>query len=70
MPKSVLEAIKMGMWDYEPPEVCGDQFDATASMPGTKEKLATMAERVGAGLPLWHPRDRDDLDDPPPKKPR
>ncbi len=62
MPRSVLEAIKMGLWDFEPPEVKSTQFDATNSMPGTKEKLDVLAERVGNGLPLWHPSDRDDIE--------
>ena len=71
MPRSVLEAIKMGFWDYEPPEVEGTQYDATGAMPGTREKLDTLAERVRTGLPLWHPEDRDDMDQPAPtRKPR
>ena len=65
MPRSVLEAIKMGLWDYEPPEVKNDQFDATDAMPGTKAKLKTLAERVQGGLPLWHSRDREDVDEGP-----
>jgi len=62
----------MGIWDFEHPEVPRDTYDATGAMPGTKEKLSVMAERVQAGLPLWHPHDRHDLDDPPPvrRKPR
>jgi hypothetical protein len=63
-----LEAIKMGIWDFEPPEVARDNYDATGAMPGTREKLTVMAERVQAGLPLWHPLDRQDLDEPPPVK--
>jgi hypothetical protein len=27
-------------------------------MPGTDEKLEVLAERVRAGLPLWHGNDR------------
>lgn len=61
MPKSVLEAIKIGLWDYEPPEVDPTQFDSTDAMPGTRAKLDVLAERVAAGLPLWHPNDRQDL---------
>ena len=64
MPKSVLEAIKMGFWDFEPPEVDSSRFDCTEAMPGTKAKLEVMAARVQGGLPLWHPRDRDEVDDP------
>lgn len=70
MPKSVLEAIKMGLWEFEPAEVGADQFDCTDAMPGTEEKLQVLAGRVQRGLPLWHPADRDDLEDPPVRKPR
>jgi hypothetical protein len=64
VPKSVLEAIKEGAWDFEPPEVHADHFDATGAMPGTRDKLETLAERVQNGLPLWHPHDRNDMDQP------
>jgi hypothetical protein len=71
VPKSVLEAIKMGFWDFEPPEVGFDQFDASDDMPGTKEKLRTLAARVELGLPLWHEADREDVEQPSPmRKPR
>jgi len=66
VPKSVLEAIKMGLWDYEPPEVEFSQFDASDAMPGTKEKLRVLAQRVEKGLPLWHAEDRDDMESPAP----
>ena len=62
MPKSVLDAIKMGFWDFEPIEVQSSDFDCTDSMPGTKEKLQVLAERVRGGLPMWHPEDRDDVE--------
>ncbi len=65
MPTSVLEAIKLGYWDFEPPEVGSHQYRSTEAMPGTREKLAVLADRVRAGLPLWHPRDRQDCEDPP-----
>jgi len=71
VPRSVLEAIKMGFWDFEPPEVDCSEFDAADAMPGTKEKLRIMARRVERGLPLWHINDRNDVEDPPPVgKPR
>ena len=71
MPKSVLEAIKEGFWDFEPPEVESSQFAPTGAMPGTRDKLEVLAERVRNGLPLWHPNDREDVDDPAPiNKPR
>ena len=62
MPKSVLEAIKMGLWDFEPPEVGFGEFDPADSMPGTKEKLQILAERARNGLPLWHNEDRTDVE--------
>lgn len=65
MPRSVLEAIKMGIWDFEPPEVAFDKFEASDAMPGTSEKLIQLAERVRRGLPLWHMYDRDDMETPP-----
>lgn len=63
MPKSVLEAIQLGQWDYEPEDLDGTQYRATPAMPGTPEKLVALAERVRQGLPLWHPRDRQDCED-------
>lgn len=63
MHKSVLEAIKIGVWDFEPEEVTEDRFDSTHAMPGTKEKLAVLAERVREGLPLWHSADRTEFED-------
>lgn len=60
MPKSVLEAIKMGIWDYEPNDSDRTTHQATLAMPGTPEKLDELARRVQEGLPLWHPSDCDD----------
>ena len=54
----------MGFWDFEPPEVASSQFDLTEAMPGTKEKLQVLADRVRVGLPLWHPEDRQDIEQP------
>ena len=70
MPKSVLEAIKMGYWEFEPAEVGADQFDCTDAMPGTEAKLEVLAGRVQRGLPLWHPADREELDDLPVQNPQ
>jgi hypothetical protein len=74
VPKSVLEAIKMGIWDYEPPEIEFSRFEASNAMPGTNEKLTILAERAQRGLPLWHLKDRNDVEAPPPasvrRKPR
>ena len=63
VPKSVLDAIKQGVWDFEPTEVTEKHFDATEAMPGTDEKLEILAARVQAGLPLWHKQDRTEYDD-------
>lgn len=63
MAKSVLEAIKLGIWDYEPENVGERRFSATRAMPGTDEKLEVLAARIKAGLPLWHNNDRRDYDD-------
>lgn len=63
MKKSVLEAIREGMWNFEPSQVDEANFSATPAMPGTAEKIDIMARRVRAGLPLWHSDDRTDLDD-------
>jgi hypothetical protein len=65
MPKSVLDAIKMGIWDFEPQEVEYGRFDASDAMPGTNEKLDALMERARLGLPLWHIEDRNDVDAPP-----
>jgi hypothetical protein len=61
--KSILEAIKQGEWDYEPKQVQEELFNPTAAVPGSDEKLLVMAERVRAGLPIWHGKDRRDYED-------
>lgn len=58
MPQSVIEAIKLGLWDYEPQGEKPQQFPATIAMPGTVEKVSVLADRAEQGLPLWHPSDR------------
>jgi hypothetical protein len=63
MAKSVLDAIREGDWYFEPEELHSDHFSATSAIPGTREKLAVLAERASAGLPLWHERDRPDYDE-------
>ena len=62
MPNSILEAIQLGIWDYEPPTNQGDRFSSTEAMPGTREKLDILAARLQEGLPLWHPSDRTEYD--------
>ena len=63
MTKSVLDAIREGIWDYEPEQIEPGNFDATHAIPGTREKLSVLAERARAGLPLWHDRDRADYEE-------
>jgi hypothetical protein len=58
VPASILDAIKLGYWDYEPDEFERDAFAATQALPGTEEKLEILAARLEQGLPLWHPSDR------------
>lgn len=58
MNQSVLEAIRAGVWDYEPEERTEESFEATQALPGSTEKLAVLSRRVAEGLPLWHPADR------------
>ena len=64
MPNSVLDAIKLGIWDFEPETVKSNDYDSTSAMPGTKQKLDILADRIRAGMPLWHPSDRSEYDDP------
>jgi hypothetical protein len=63
VPHSVLDAIKQGMWDFEPEEEDKSEFASTEAMPGSHEKLEVLSERVSRGLPLWHPRDRQTYDE-------
>ena len=62
MPKSVLEAIKLGIWHFEPEAVDQNQFEPTDAPPGSPEKISVLAQRLQQGLPLWHPRDRQGYD--------
>ncbi len=62
-PTSVLEAIKLGLWDFEPEDLDHSKYAATRAMPGTGIKLDVMADRVRLGQPLWHTADRTDYDD-------
>lgn len=63
MPRSVLDAIKMGIWDFEPDGHEFADYEATEALPGSEEKLSILSERVQLGLPLWHPDDRRTYDD-------
>ncbi|MDX1945427.1 MAG: hypothetical protein SFU86_08460 [Pirellulaceae bacterium] len=63
MSRSLLEAMKVGEWDFEPRSEASKDAPGTTAMPGTSEKLDVLAERLRLGLPLWHPRDRVTYDD-------
>lgn len=61
--QSVLDAIKMGIWDYEPDEQKQSTYTPTRALPGSDRKLAVLSARVESGLPLWHPEDRISYDE-------
>ncbi|REJ66250.1 MAG: hypothetical protein DWQ31_15480 [Planctomycetota bacterium] len=61
--ESVVDAIRHGDWSFEPDQVAEEAFDDTQAMPGSREKVDIMAERVRKGLPLWHSADRRSYDD-------
>jgi hypothetical protein len=63
MLRNVLDAIRDGDWYFEPESVEPAGYPATSAIPGTKEKLAVLADRVRAGLPLWHESDRPDYEE-------
>ncbi|MFL2869808.1 MAG: hypothetical protein ACJZ8O_03585 [Pirellulaceae bacterium] len=63
MLSSILDAIKLGIWDFEPTEHSSQEFEPTRSMPGSDNKLEVLTERLEQGLPLWHPSDRRSYDD-------
>jgi hypothetical protein len=63
VPNSVLEAIKQGVTTFEPRVRRKSEFDSTEAIPGSNAKLAVLARRAEAGLPLWHPDDRLSYDD-------
>ena len=62
MPRSVLDAIKQGQWNFEP-EADASHVQATHALPGTSEKLDVLAERLRQGLPLWNESDRRTFND-------
>lgn len=62
MNRSVVEAIQSGEWTYEPDHSQKQHFRATNAEPGSAEKLEILARRIQAGLPLWHPEDRQSTD--------
>lgn len=63
MANSVLEAIKEGIWDFEPQDAREEQYSSTPAIPGSDSKLEVLAKRIAQGLPLWHPADRQSYSD-------
>ncbi len=63
VPESVLDAIRQGQWNYEPPALGENEYDSTGALPGSTEKIRELAARAEDGLPLWHPDDRRSFDD-------
>jgi hypothetical protein len=59
-----LDAIREGDWFFEPEEIAGSRFSATHAIPGTREKIRVMTDRVREGLPIWHEKDRPDYEEP------
>ncbi|GIW93640.1 MAG: hypothetical protein KatS3mg110_1681 [Pirellulaceae bacterium] len=62
-PRSVLEAVRLGIWDFDPEQQTPADFPATDALPGTIEKVMVLAQRLEQGLPLWHPKDRKAFDE-------
>jgi len=63
VPNSVIDAVKQGVWDFEPETAESEDYDSTAALPGSGKKLEVLAQRLAEGLPLWHPSDRRSYDD-------
>jgi hypothetical protein len=58
VPRSILDAVRDGQWDFEPAPFPRTKFKPTEALPGSTEKLKILCDRVRRGLPLWHPEDR------------
>lgn len=61
--ESVLDAIREGDWTFEPEVVEESAFEDTEAIPGSREKIDIMADRVRQGLPIWHSSDKRDYGD-------
>ena len=68
MPKSVLEAIKMGIWDFEPPEIEFSQVRCGRRHAG-HQREAERAGRAGQARASLVARARSRrLESPPPRQ--
>jgi hypothetical protein len=63
VPRSVLDEIREGNWDFEPTDVDENHYDSTIALPGSNEKIDALAQRAEQGLPLWHSEDRLSYDE-------
>jgi hypothetical protein len=58
--RNVFEAILKYGHDEDFVPKSNNDFSETDAPAGSKEKLDILAERVRQGMPLWHPKDRND----------
>jgi hypothetical protein len=49
---SILEAVKMGLWEFLPHTVDFSELEAPDSIPGTREKLEVLAEHLRSDVPV------------------
>lgn len=59
--QSVFEAISKFGHDEDFVPVGGKDFEPTTAAAGSDEKIELLRMRAEAGLPLWHPEDRNDF---------
>ncbi len=69
MANSILEAVKRGLWDFQPHTVDYNELEASDAMPGTREKLDILAEHLRRDVAILHfndslEDDRFDREDP------
>ncbi len=62
MQNSILEAVKLGLWDFEPHSVDVAEFEASDETPGTREKLDVLASHVRQGMRDWYSDGRLNLE--------
>jgi len=51
---SILEAVKMGLWNFQPHTIDYRELEASDAMPGTREKLDILVEHLRRDVPTWH----------------
>ena len=52
MSNSILEAVKMGLWEFLPHTVDFSELEAPDSIPGSREKLDVLAEHLLRDVPV------------------